>query len=480
MVQTARVGQMACGASDSVSGIWLQRLAQVVDAVWSGPTPETPLAAGVCIDSRTLQRGELFWALPGTRTDGHRFVTDAATRGAVAAVVSRPLEHSPAPLLVVPDTVAALARAAAWYRSCLSATVIGITGSAGKTTTKQMLATVLAGELAVHATPGNQNNLLGLPLTILNTPRATEMLVLEHGTSEPGEIRSLAAISRPHWAVLTTIGAAHLAGLGSIEGVLREKLDLVRTLPRDGLAFVNADCEHLAKLRDRRMHCRIVWYGFGHMARLLGPRATWRTTSDGSELVVDGDCFRLPVQGRPFAYAALVAVLVARELGLSRQAIANGLAAFRPLSGRLRVVDAGPARIIDDSYNANPVSLEACVELLDELARRHGRHRVLVLGDMLELGPDAEREHRRQGTRLAEKLDVVIAVGELAEAFATAAAAANPSCRRVRARDAEQAATACLPLLASAVIAVKGSRAMRLDQTVAALLRRAGPTIRVA
>ena len=253
-----------------MTGLPIDRLARAVRARMLGTFPST-LARGVSIDSRRVVPGQLFWALPGQRTDGHRFVQAAVKKGAVGAVVSHP---SPGlPQLLVPDTRQALVRAARWYRRCLPATVIGITGSVGKTTTKEMLRAVLGSELCVAASEASHNNLVGLPLSVLNAPRDAEVLLLEHGTSEPGEIRELTSISAPDWAVLTRIGAAHLSGLESTEGVLREKAQLIHALPRTGLALLNAD-DPLVRTVQPRLHCSVLWYGFGEAAADLGVRAS--------------------------------------------------------------------------------------------------------------------------------------------------------------------------------------------------------------
>lgn len=375
-------------------------------------------------DSRGDCSGQLFLALRGERFDAHDFVAQAQQNGAAAAMVERRLDLG-IPQWVVGDVRLALGKLAAAWRDRFPGKVIGVTGSNGKTTCKEMIAAVLARVGSVRATQGNLNNDIGMPLTLL-AARDEDFLVLEMGANHPGEIGYLTDIGRPDLAVVTNAGRAHLEGFGSVEGVARAKGEIARGLPADGTFIVPSDSPWTHLWRD---------LAAGRPMLTCGPdvSADVRANLDGVVGVWDEGGFRtgfsvqiggkdldmeLPLAGVHNVRNALVAVAVASVLGIDPEAIRAGLAGLKPVAGRLnpRVGDGG-LRLIDDSYNANPDSVRAAIDVLMGLPGRH----CLVLGDLGELGPDAEELHRGLGEAArAAGVDALYTVGKLSALAADA------------------------------------------------------------
>ncbi len=372
---------------------------------------------GIGTDSRTVARGELYVALVGERFDGHDFVSDALARGARGAVISRPVAaEGSVPLYRVTDTLVGLGALAAHRRAVLRVPVVGITGSAGKTTTKDFTRGALAGSLRVHATRGNLNNRIGMPLTLLRTPADAEAVVLEMGTNEPGEIAALARIARPDVGVVITVGEAHLEKLGSVDGVLREKLDLLRHLGDGGRGVVGDEPAFLpAAAREACRTLRVVGWSeradpdlrpVGAEPYALGAyRFLWR-----------GHPVTLAVPGRHAVLDALLALVVAELLNVPAQAAAQGVAAVEAASMRGETRRVGDLTVTVDCYNANPPSVRAALDLLNA---RGGARKVVVLGSMLELGPASPALHEQVLRHaLALGIDLVVATGAFAEAAA--------------------------------------------------------------
>lgn len=363
------------------------------------------------IDSRECEEGALFVALEGEHTDGHRFVEDAAGRGARAAVV-REAQSAPVPQLVVGDPRAFLGVLAARYRRrYVEGFVIGVTGTCGKTTVKEMLGRVLSARYEVGRTPGNRNNQLGLPLTLFNQGHG-EVLVAEMGTNQPGEIRQLTRWLKPHMGVITHVGPAHLKGLGSVREVVREKGSLLEGLPEDGVAVLPSWLE----TSGLRRHCvsppLTVGFDPGDAVRV-----GWDETDEGLRLRVEDGLYHLPFTGEALARDAALVGAIARHLGLDHGTIGDRLASFEPLPGRGRIHEVGNCRVIDGTYNANPDSMRAALERLEALPSP----RLAVLGTMAELGPSAREAHRTLGKRLEDVDELtVFFVGEHGEAVASA------------------------------------------------------------
>jgi UDP-N-acetylmuramoyl-tripeptide--D-alanyl-D-alanine ligase len=357
--------------------------------------------AGASIDSRTVAPGQLFVPLPGRRSDGHAFLPAAFARGAAAALCARAQRPAPgaAPgtLILVDDVTAALQRLANGQRRAWGGLVIGVTGSSGKTTTKDLIAAALAADRPTLATRGNLNNHWGVPLTLLDLGEQ-RAAVIEMGSNHPGEIAALAAIALPDLAVITNAGSAHLEHFGSVAAIATEKASLAAALPRDGVAFAGADSPPLLEALAR-LGRRTVTYGFAPGADVT-PRSYQDLGDGGSRLEVDGfPPLVLGLVGRHHAVNALAAFAVARHLGLDPKATVAALAAHRGSAGRMEVRRAAGGTLLVDCYNANPESARAALRTL--LTWPHATRRIAVLGDMLELGPKAAALHRETGAAAA-------------------------------------------------------------------------------
>jgi UDP-N-acetylmuramoyl-tripeptide--D-alanyl-D-alanine ligase len=351
---------------------------------------------GVSIDSRTVEPGQLFVPLPGSQVDGHAFLDAAFARGAAAALCSR-AHHAtiagrePGPLVVVDDVTEGLQRLARAHREGWSGTLIGVTGSVGKTTTKELVAAALASAVPTLRTEGNLNNHWGVPLTLLRLRAEHRAAVVEIGMNHRGEVAALAALALPGAAVVTSAGSAHLEHMGSLEAIAHEKASLALALDARGVAFVSADSPRLLEAVNGA-RARVVTYGFADGADVRPARAE-SLGEAGSAIEVAGfPRFTLALPGRHQVANALAALAVARELGLDPAAVARALADCRPTRGRMEVRRLRGATLLVDCYNANPESMRAALETLagwPDAARR-----IAVLGDMLELGPEAARLHR--------------------------------------------------------------------------------------
>jgi len=375
-------------------------------------------------DTRKLSPGQLFVALQGPNFDGHAFAEQARELGAAALLVQRELDCD-LPQLLVDDTRIALGRLAAAWRSTLPGRVVAVTGSNGKTTCKEMIAAILGQAGSVAATRGNFNNDIGLPLTLLAC-RDEDFLVLEMGANHLGEIGYLCAIARPDLSLISNAGRAHLEGFGSLEGVARAKGEIISGTARNGAFMLNADDRFAPLWRDLAEKRRLVSFGMEQPADVsvlpeslqLGLDAEGFRSSCRLKTPRGGMDIELRLAGRHNLMNALAAVAVAETLGIESSAIRAGLAGLQPVSGRLRPRSGvGGSRVIDDSYNANPDSLGAALDLLGQMPGR----RWLVLGDMGELGPEAERFHREIGERARRAgIEHLWASGVLSEAAVNA------------------------------------------------------------
>jgi UDP-N-acetylmuramoyl-tripeptide--D-alanyl-D-alanine ligase len=366
---------------------------------------------GVTTDSRHLEAGQLYVALVGERFDGHDFVDDALARGARGIVVSRATEQSGAARVYsVADTLVALGALAAHRRSHLRVPVVAITGSSGKTTTKDMTAAAVGASRRVHATRGNLNNRVGMPLTLLAAPEEAEAVVLEMGTNEPGEIRVLAQVARPDIGVVTTVGEAHLEKLGSLEGVLDEKLDLLRHLAAGGQCVVGDEPAILAE-RARSICVGLRVAGWSERADGgLRPEAATADAAGRYTFGWRGATVTVPVAGRHAVTDALLALAVADLLGVAPADATRGLAAAATNPMRAEVRRIGGLTVIVDCYNANPQSVVAALDILEGQAV--ATRRVAVLGTMRELGTETGRLHREVLERaLAKEIDLLVATG---------------------------------------------------------------------
>lgn len=419
---------------------------------------------GVSIDTRRVQPGDLFVAIKGEKVDGHDYLAEAAAQGAVAVMVTRQLD-SALPQIVVNDCTLALGDLASAVRAQRNLRVVGITGSNGKTTVKTLAASILSRHGRTHVSAGNYNNELGLPLSLLAMPQDTEYAVFEMGAGKPGDIEYLAAIARPDIGLVTLIAPAHLARMGSIEGVAETKGVLYRALPVDGVAIINADDSFASFFAGLAGARTVLRYGLDHPAdvsadiieqRLDGSRFVLRTPRGDAEVA-------LPLPGRHNIANALAAASIALALEVPLATIVDGLEQVPSVVGRLRPqVTLGGWTVIDDSYNANPGSMAAAI---DTLALAKGE-RWLVLGDMAELGADARALHAGIGARARESgVDRLFAVGPLGQATVEAFGAGGQHF------DDQASLIAALraDLHADVTLLVKGSRSAAMELVVKAL-----------
>jgi UDP-N-acetylmuramoyl-tripeptide--D-alanyl-D-alanine ligase len=440
---------------------------RVIDAL--GPSlQEAPAKSPVRFsrvwsDTRTLRAGDLFVALAGERFDAHTFVWDAVQAGASGVVVSKPesVAGLSVPAFVVVDTRVALGALGTYRRRSWKGTVVGIVGTNGKTSTKELVRAALGSRKRVHATYGNLNNLIGVPQTLLMIPHDADVAVVEMGTNQPGEVATLRAIVEPDVVVVTSIAEEHLEGLGDLAGVMREELSAADGTP---VVVVPASQPDVVAEARERTH-RVIAAGLDD-GDVRAER--WALGEDGSgEVEVDGTKIRVPLRGVHNLRNAMLAVAVARELGIALVDVARGIGAMTPPPMRSNVETIGRVLLINDAYNSNPGSARAALELLVHAGGpgARGRQRVAVLGTMLELGPTAPALHDEIARRAIDAgIDVVAGVGEYGEALRRIGA---PEDRYLAAADAE----AIWPALSSrlkpdAIILLKGSRGVRLERLV--------------
>jgi len=427
---------------------------------------------GVTTDTRSAGAGQLFFALAGRRTDGHEYLAEAARAGCAAAVVAADANVPPETLAAFPggamavaDTTVALGELAGRHRKLLSApAVIGVTGSNGKTTVKRMIHHILSRRLRGTCSPKSFNNNIGLPLTLLGVSPGDDYVVCELGTNAPGEIAALSRIARPHLAVITSIGAAHLERLGSIDRVAVEKASILGSLTDDGLGVIWADSPQLAKA-VRHYGCRLIRFGESSEAdlRLTGfaPMGRSQRFQLNGRLWVD-----LPMPGRHNAMNALAAMAAAQRFGVDQVDSAAALADFGGSAMRLEWTEVGAGALINDAYNANPASMAAAADVLAGSGR--GR-KVFVVGDMRELGEQSRELHLEAGRAAGRRgVDLVIAVGPLGRYIAEGASELGAATAEFETVQAAAEAAAGLVRPGDRVL-VKGSRTMGMEGLIPAI-----------
>ncbi len=433
---------------------------------------------GAAADSRLVMPDNLFVALPGARTDGHAFIGEAVARGAAAVLVTRPLgvdaDLGDVTVVRVADPVAALGAVAAGWRARFSPLVVGVTGSIAKTSTKEAAAAALAGRFRTLRTEGNQNNEIGLPLTLLRLRAEHGAAVLEMGMYVGGEIADLAAMARPSIGVVTAVQPVHLSRIGSLEAIEAAKGELLEALPREGTAVLNADDPIVRRMGERTV-ARVVTYG-------LAPGADVTAVSiesaglDGMRFTAQANGarypFTIPTLGRLSVHNALAALAVGLAAGLSLEEMAPPLASGWAAPNRVEAVRVGGVVLIDDTYNASPRSMVAALDLLAGLPGR----RVAVLGEMLELGEASEDGHRVVGEAAARVVDWLVVVGPGASGIADGAEAAGlDSAKILRVDDPDVAVeTIAARLRDRDVVLLKASRGIALDRLVDDLYRELG------
>lgn len=425
----------------------------------------------VCTDSRTMKGGDLFLALRGEKFDGHTFVEEAARRGALGAVIEHSIEGLPRDfcLLQVKDSLAALQQMAAEYRNLLSIQVVCITGSNGKTSTKDLVSAVLRERFQITRTEGNLNNHIGLPLTMLKLRASDQIGVFEIGMNHPGEIAPLAALARPDVAVVTNIGIAHIEHMGSREAVAQEKGMLVEALPPSGTVVLNADDEFSRSIAARTK-ADAVFCGLSDDADIRATNLSQDFAGMKFELHAFGKSVKaqLSVPGIHMVSNALLAVGVAYAFGMSLEEAAAGLTNLQLTKGRLEQKVVRGIQLLDDTYNANPDSMKAALLTLSQMST-NGR-RIAVLGRMGELGSESERGHRSVGQAASDLgLDCVVTVGEEAALIAEEAWRGGVA-KVVKAKDQDEAVKVLRDYArAGDLILVKGSRSSRMERIVEGL-----------
>ncbi len=428
-------------------------------------------ARGIVIDSRMVQDDYVFVAIKGERTDGHRYIEQVFADGALAVVTEQPLTISK-PYILVDSTRQALKDLAAFYLSRLDVKVVGISGSVGKTSTKEMIASVLSRKYQVHKTKGNFNNEIGLPLTIFKLEETHQVAVLEMGISDFGEMHRLAAVAQPDIAVLTNIGMSHLKTLGSRDGILKAKTEMFDHLRDDACVILNGDDDLLCTLTQVNGKPP-VFYGIGASRHKqayasdienLGLRGIRLTIHLADEAIR----VRIPIPGEHNVYNALAAAAVGRQLGLTNEEIKDGIENARTIDGRTNLIETRNMTVIDDCYNANPLSMKASI---DVLATALGRT-IAVLGDMGDLGQDERSLHYEVGRHLAEKgIDILFCAGTLSHETARAVREHNPGCTVYEYEKRDDMVKELLPFLQEGdSVLVKASHFMEYADVVEAII----------
>lgn len=448
----------------------LQQIARACDGLYVGEESQKTLeVSGVVIDSRKVEPGNLFVAVKGERVDGHSFIPSVFEKGAACALCEDAPEQPAGPYIQVPSCLEAIKRIAAYYRSTLTIPVIGISGSVGKTSTKEMIAAVLGQKYKILKTEGNFNNEIGLPLTIFRIREEHEAAVLEMGISDFGEMTRLGKMARPNICVLTNIGLCHLENLKDRDGILKAKTEMFDQAQPGAQIIVNGDDDKLITLKETRTP-KPCFFGLDTSHDLYatdienlgldGTRCTFVTKAGTFSALI-------PIPGRHMVYNALAGTAVGLALGLTTEQIAAGIESLTPVSGRNNLIHTEKWAILDDCYNANPVSMCAS---LDVLANALGR-KVAILGDMGELGANEKLLHYNVGCHAADAgIDAVFLAGALSQEIARGIAAKNPSLP-VHHYNTKQELIEALPLLLvkGDSILVKASHFMGFEEIVEVL-----------
>ena len=445
----------------------LGRIADFIRA--EGSFDRTEVANAYSIDSRTIQAGELFFAVKGERLNGHDFVDAALERGAVGAVVASTEAaryKQKSRLLAVPEPLEALQRLGRAVRRLWNRPVIAVTGSAGKTTTKDSIAKLLETKFRVLKSEGNLNNQFGLPLQLLKLEPEHELAVVELGMNHAGEITALAAMAQPDIGVVTNVAPVHLGFFDSIADIARAKYELIQGLPANGTAVLNVDDEYVSQF-GRDFAGKVLTYGIAHPADVAAQSIEERGL-EGSEFQVIANgaraTARLPLIGRHNIYNALAAVTVAVDRGLSLEEATAALSLLKPSDKRGQVLEVGGAMVINDCYNSNPRALDSVVDALAGMPSK-GR-RIVVAGEMLELGPATEELHRKAGEHMADRrIDVLIGVRGAAQHIVNGAQA-----RGVRAEFVETPEAAgewlAREVRPADLVVLKASRGVKLEKAL--------------
>jgi len=453
----------------------LQEIITATNGEWIGQTDPTQIfPTGGERDNRTLKEGELFFALLGERVDGHQFIDAAFCAGASAAVVSRQWFETQTPrpskpLIVVEAPDLAMGDVARAYRKKFHIPVIGITGSNGKTTTKDMVAAVLQTQYNVLATQGNLNNQLGVPLTLFQLNAQHEVAVIEMGIAGFGEMRYLCDIAQPTIGIITNIGPTHLEFLGSVEGVAKAKGELLEYLDESSMTIMNLDDLLLSKERVK-VKGRLLGFGIEQHSQFRGEGLNLDQGRRG-HFTLQGHIFSLSVPGRHNVYNALAAIAAGVALQVPLEKAAHALANFVPTKLRSQVLSQNGLRLINDTYNANPASMRAALEILSQIDMTAQGKRIAVLGDMRELGNSANQAHQDLGKEAGSQVDALFALGDHAHLVIEAAQAAGlPPTMSQAFTDSEKLIKTLKTFITPGdTLLIKGSRGLAMEHIVEAL-----------
>ena len=445
----------------------LGKITEACGGIFHGTLEEQAyVVESITTDSRQAEKGCLFVAIPGERVDGHDFIPSVFEKGALAVISERELENPAGPYIQVESSLEAVKGIAAYYREQLDIKVVGITGSVGKTSTKEVIASVLAQKYNVLKTLGNFNNELGLPLTVFRLRDEHQVAVLEMGISHFGEMHRLAKIARPDICVITNIGQCHLEFLKNRDGVLRAKTEIFDFMKEDGSIVLNGDDDKLAQIQEAK-GIRPIFFGTesgrsvyaDHIENLGLKGVQCRIHVEDKSVSV-----RIPIPGHHMVMNALAAAAVGHQLGLTMEEIKAGIEQLEAVSGRFHIIENGRLQIIDDCYNANPVSMKAS---LDVLCDAKGR-RVAILGDMGELGENEAQLHAEVGAHASgNHIDLLICTGTVSSHMAEAAVA-DGGCGEVLQVPTLDALLTCLPSLIEPddTVLVKASHFMHFEKVV--------------
>lgn len=420
-----------------MKNLTLENITQVCSGTYYGPAGKLQEeVSSIITDSRKADKGCLFVPIVGERVDAHKFIPQVMAAGALATLSERVLEQADFPYIVVESSLQAVKDIAEFYLKQLEIPVVGITGSVGKTSTKEVIASVLSQKYRTLKTQGNFNNELGLPLTVFRLRDEDEMAVLEMGISDFGEMTRLARIARPDTCVITNIGTCHLENLGDRDGVLKAKTEIFKFLRPDGHIVLNGDDDKLSTVKEYE-GIAPVFFGMSQGCQVYGDEIVSRGLKGMTCTIHMGeDSFKvdIPMPGRHMVYNALAAAAVGRIYGLTDEQIKAGIESLEPISGRFRMIDTEKFLIVDDCYNANPMSMKASLDVLQDGSGR----RVAVLGDMGELGTDEVQLHEGVGEHAGKcDIDVLICTGKLCKSMAEKAIQTNPNLKVVYEPDRE-------------------------------------------
>lgn len=462
---------------NKMPGMTIENIAAACEGTFVGDRNlVTKEIAGAVTDSRQIQKDYLFIPIKGARVDGHDFIPQVFEKGALVVLSDHALPEETGPYILVSSTTEAMKKIAAFYRTQLSCKVVGITGSVGKTSTKEMIASVLEQRYKVLKTEGNFNNEIGLPLTIFKIRAKHEVAVLEMGISDFGEMHRLAAMARPDIGVITNIGLCHLENLGTRDGILQAKTEMFDHLQVDGTVILNGDDDKLSTKKEVNGK-PVIFYGVGADSTFDIKKDIYATDIENHGL--EGMCAKIhtpqgdfdakiPIPGEHNVYNALAGTAVGLQLGLSIREIAQGIASVQTIAGRTNLLQVKGMTVIDDCYNANPVSMKASI---DVLAHTSGR-RIAVLGDMGELGAEEKELHRSIGKAVAASgIDALFCAGTLAEEYAREAKA-NPECEVHYKKTREEMTEELLAYVKEGdTVLVKASHFMEFPKVVEALTK---------